>query len=233
MVLYQGYTNGYLINVAYLVSFQMFGSVVAGQLIEYAKIQHKGGDLKVLHDFLVDTGNKINIVGIQESQISNEMRVKLNKSLVSKSFFNILIKIMIKTKQLLKGSNNNVPAPNNRWPEIMSSFMVAYNNRLFFNQALFGGNKNSYDKVREGRQICYEEKNIEPVSFVIDRSSVLYDKNASVDALVSMRCDISPLGECVMSICEKINMKDIAPHVKVILIGAEANNDFIEGTKPI
>ena len=111
--------------------------------------------------------------------------------------------------------------------------MVAYNNRLFFNQALFGGNKNDYDKAREGRQIFYEQKRIAPVSFVIDRNSVLYNKNASVDALVSMKCDVSPLGECVMSICENINIKDIALHVKVILIGAEARNDFIDGTKPI
>ena len=76
----------------------MFGSVVAGQLIDYAKLQYKGGDLKVLHDFFVDTGNKINLVAIHEKQIPNEMRGKLNKSLVSKPFFNILIKIMIKTK---------------------------------------------------------------------------------------------------------------------------------------
>lgn len=47
----------------------MYGSIKAGEMIKHCAIQYKGGDLKILHDFFVDIGNKINIVGVKESEI--------------------------------------------------------------------------------------------------------------------------------------------------------------------
>ena len=46
--------NNCLMNVAYLVSFLMFGSMVSGQFVNYCKLKYKkGGDLRVVHDFLL------------------------------------------------------------------------------------------------------------------------------------------------------------------------------------
>ena len=53
-------------NVAYLVAFFMFGSMVSGAIVNYCKLKFKkGGDLKVVHDFLLDLGDKINITVIK------------------------------------------------------------------------------------------------------------------------------------------------------------------------
>jgi len=80
--------------------------------------------------------------------------------------------------------------------------MSSYSNRIFFNQSLFGGNKNNYEKALEGVSINYEKKEGgSNISFVIDWSSLLSNKDKHVDALISLRCDISPLEECVMSVC--------------------------------
>ena len=45
-----------------MIAFQTYGLVVAGPMINYAKQQFKGGDLKVIHDFLLEIGKKIDIV---------------------------------------------------------------------------------------------------------------------------------------------------------------------------
>ena len=44
----------------------MFGSAIPGQFVNYCKLKYKkGGDLRVVHDFLLDIGDKINIVAIK------------------------------------------------------------------------------------------------------------------------------------------------------------------------
>jgi hypothetical protein len=134
-----------LMNMAYLVAFQMFGTVAASTIIKYLKGQQfKGGDLKVIHDFLVDIGSRINIVAIPEKQIAAEMNAKCSTSVKAQPFFRLLIKIMAKTRQLLVANNNNIPAPGNRWDDILTIFMAAYKNKTYFNQSLFGGNKFYY-----------------------------------------------------------------------------------------
>ena len=149
--------NNCLMNVAYLVSFLMFGSMVSGQFVNYCKLKYKkGGDLRVVHDFLLEIGEKINLVAVKENQIYYEMNQKCSYDLKGKPFFNLLVKIMVKTKQLLTANNNNVPAPSSQWDLIMEIFKGAYKNRLFFNRSLFGGNKTKYEKIRSKVEFNYE-----------------------------------------------------------------------------
>lgn len=61
-----------------------------------------------------------------------------------KPWFNILVKILIKTKQLLVASSNNLLAPSNKWNDILAILVSVYRNKLFFNQSVFGGNKKKY-----------------------------------------------------------------------------------------
>ena len=131
------------------------------------------------------------------------MFTKCSPELKGKAFFNILVKIMIKTKQLLTANSNNIPAPSSQWDLIMTIFKASYQNRLFFNRSLFGGNKTKYEKIRGGVKFNYEEKNEDlAVTFAIDHSSLLYNKaGASVPVLMALNSNISPLGECILSLC--------------------------------
>lgn len=71
------------------------------------------------------------------------MRVKC-KSLTDKPWYNLLVRIMVKTKQLLRADGNNMSAPSNRWDDIVDIFTEVYKNKIFFNQSLFGGSKTNF-----------------------------------------------------------------------------------------
>lgn len=161
------------------------------------------------------------------------MKMKCSPELKSKGFFNVLIKIMVKAKQLLAANNSNVPAPNNKWDDIMKIFMADYKSRLFFNRSLFGGNKTKYEKIRGGVEFNYDDKNEDSnVTFSIDRSSLLYNKVGAAlpPTIISMNSNISPLGECVLSLCEEVK-DNITTRVRVSLSGSTCKNDFFEGQK--
>jgi len=53
MALFGGLENSCLVNICYLVAFQMFGALAAGSFIQHCKGLYKGGDIKVVHDFLI------------------------------------------------------------------------------------------------------------------------------------------------------------------------------------
>mgnify|MGYP000666357745 CR=1 FL=1 len=146
MALYDALGENCFINMAYLVAFQMYGTVVAGKFVDYCKKnQFKGGDIQIIHDFLVSVGNTINLVAIHDvRQVRQEMMMKCNQTLKGQPWFNLLIKIMKQTKQILVSCNNNVPAPASRWDTILNIFMTSYKNKIFFNQSLFGGKKKNF-----------------------------------------------------------------------------------------
>jgi hypothetical protein len=54
---------------------------------------------------------------------------------------------MMKAKQLLKTCINNVPSSN--WEDVVTHLLMAYRNKVFFNQSIFGGNKANYEKIRK------------------------------------------------------------------------------------
>lgn len=51
--LYQANYKNCLVNMIYLVSFFMMGINASTQIINYIRTQYKGGDLKIIHDFLI------------------------------------------------------------------------------------------------------------------------------------------------------------------------------------
>lgn len=59
-------------------------------------------------------------------------------------WYNILVKIMKKTKELLVANKDNMAAPANQWDTILKIFIQCYSNKIFFNQSLFGGSKNLF-----------------------------------------------------------------------------------------
>jgi len=98
--------KNFLVNMIYIISFQMYGIVVSEAMINYCKKLYKGGDIKVVHDFLIDIGNRINLITINPLQIAHELKNQC-RSLIEKPWFRILTKIMIKAKDLLKTSSTN------------------------------------------------------------------------------------------------------------------------------
>lgn len=100
-----------LINMIYLVSFFMMGSVATADILTYLKGQYKGSDLKIIHDFLIDIAGKINLPFIEATQIMPEL--KKNCSLISqKPWIRILFRVFCKARQLLKSCSNYVPSIN-------------------------------------------------------------------------------------------------------------------------
>ncbi len=53
----------------------------------------------------------------------------------------------MRVKQLFRNCNNSVPSTD--WNEVVKALVTAYSNKVFFNQSLFGGNKNTFDKLRK------------------------------------------------------------------------------------
>lgn len=65
---------------------------------------------------------------------------------------------MKKTKELLKANKDNMAAPVNEWETILKIFLRSYSNSIFFNQSLFGGCKNLFEKLRNHAEFNYEDK---------------------------------------------------------------------------
>lgn len=63
-----------LINMAYLVCFQMFGSIVANKFISFCKLRYKGGDLKSVHDFLIQVGDIIDLERTPKKIIPDKLK---------------------------------------------------------------------------------------------------------------------------------------------------------------
>lgn len=76
---------------------------------------------------------------------------------MSHSWFNLLIRIMVKVRQLSKRNSNNLPAPVSQWGDILNIFKNCYSNKVFFNQSLFGGNKKQYEKIHLKESFNYDE----------------------------------------------------------------------------
>jgi hypothetical protein len=129
------------------------GMPIASGLLDYLKPLSKGSDLKVIHDFLIETGEKINLRYIESTQILVEL--KKNCPLIyGKPWCRILFRVLSKANQLLKKCINYVPSTN--WNDIMNTLLSCYRNKVFFNQSLFGGNKSLYEKYRKEVTFDYE-----------------------------------------------------------------------------
>ena len=71
MALDNAASKNFLVNMIYIISFQMYGLIVCEGMIDYCKKLYKGGDIKVVHDFLIEIGNKIDIITINPLQIGH------------------------------------------------------------------------------------------------------------------------------------------------------------------
>ncbi len=105
--------------MAYIISFLKFAECSTEELIIYCKKRYNGGDLKAVHNFLLEIGNKINITHAKLSEIHEAIFLNYHH-LKDKSWFNIVVKIMCFSKQLLKNTSNFMIASPSRWDEILS-----------------------------------------------------------------------------------------------------------------
>jgi hypothetical protein len=69
------------------------------------------------------------------------------KILSDKPWFNVIVRVMKKAKDLLKLCPSNRTTSN--WPDILSTLITSYKSKIFFNQSIFGGNKRNYEKIRK------------------------------------------------------------------------------------
>jgi hypothetical protein len=63
-------------------------------------------------------------------------------------------RVIKKVKQLLKTCLDSVPSTD--WKTIIQILIHAYRNKLFFNQSIFGANKNMYEKLRSNTVFNFE-----------------------------------------------------------------------------
>jgi hypothetical protein len=175
----------------------MMGMPIASGLLDYLKSQYKGSDLKVIHDFLISTGEKINLRSIKSDQIFVEL--KKNCPLIyRKPWCRILFRVFSKANQLLKKCINYVPSTN--WSDIMNILLSCYRNKVFFNQSLFGGNKSLYEKYRKEVIFDYEsdlnDGKIDDSKkiYQLNHQSLIYNKGKALpNIILSMGCVVNPL----------------------------------------
>lgn len=80
---------------------------------------------------------------------------------------------------------------------IIGILLVCYRNKIFFNQSLFGGNKNLYEKCRVDAIFDYESKADEPSShhqniYQLNLQSFVYRKDNPPNIVLSMSCMVNP-----------------------------------------
>jgi len=144
--LYLASQNNCTVDMVYLVSFLMMGINRSGEILKDRKSQAKGGDLRTIHDFIASIAEKINLNTINPKQIKEKMRQNC-KDISNKPWFSVIVRVMKKAKDLLKICQSSVTISN--WAAMVSTLLSAYKNKIFFNQAVFGGNKLNYEKTRK------------------------------------------------------------------------------------
>lgn len=69
------------------------------------------------------------------------------------------------------------------------------------------------------------------MNFILDRASL--SKGSFPPAILSLNCTISPLGECILSLCEPIQHELIQQNISLSLRGFACDNQYLEGTPAI
>ena len=65
---------------------------------------------------------------------------------------------MVKAKQLMSASSSTLVASGSEWNKVLRIMTAAYQNKVFFNHSLFGGDKKLYEKVRGDLLLSYDEE---------------------------------------------------------------------------
>jgi len=73
-----------------------------------------------------------------------------------KPWFKTIYRVILRVKNLLKTCQNNIISTN--WKDVIDVISLTYRNKIFFNQSNFGGNKNTFEKTRDGFVFDFEEK---------------------------------------------------------------------------
>lgn len=179
----------------YLVSFFMMGVNALKDIIGYLKVQKQAkSDIRAIHDFLIEVGARIDLPHIEANEIKSELR-KNCPNIYSKSWGPLLSRVLGKACQLLKQCTNYVP--NTNWNKIIEILLICYRNKIFFNQSLFGGNKNFYEKCRPGVVFDYEKRVDEPSShnqniYQLNLQSFVYRKDNPPNIVLSISCMVNP-----------------------------------------
>jgi len=107
--LYQASLNNCTIDMVYLVSFLMLGINRSSEILKDLKSQAKGGDLRTIHDFVANIAEKIDLNTINNR---NQMKQKIKQNcshISNKPWFSVIVRVMMKAKELLKICENKIP----------------------------------------------------------------------------------------------------------------------------
>lgn len=173
----------------------MMGVNALKDIISSLKIQKQvKSDIRAIHDFLLEIGSKINLPHIDANEIKAELR-KNCPNVYKKPWGPLLCRVLGKACQLLKHCTNYVP--NTDWNKIIGILLLCYRNKIFFNQSIFGGNKNFYEKCRAYAVFDYEKKVDEPSShnqniYQLNLQSFVYRKDNPPNILLSISCMVNP-----------------------------------------
>ena len=123
-------------------------------MINYCS-KSKLGQIEKIHDFLIDIGKKIDIKNLDAKNVYSALMMHC-KHLASQKWFNILVKIMKKTNELLIYLDGRL---NPDFNVVLNIMIKSYRNKIFINQSIFGGNKKIYEKVTSSKTFNFDVEN--------------------------------------------------------------------------
>jgi hypothetical protein len=167
----------------------MVASNLSGEILKYIKTVHQGGDIKIIHDFIAKICQDISLHTLKENQILNTIKQNC-PNVANKSWLMTIYRVIKKVKQLYSTCSNFVPSTD--WKDITKILINAYRNKIFFNQSIFGANKNMFEKLRANTTFNFEQRQANKVIYKMDMNSALYKKDDLPKLILSLNSSISP-----------------------------------------
>jgi hypothetical protein len=72
-LLLEAINKKYLLNMILIATFQLVGIRCTKDILVYCQQRYKGGDIKIIHDFLLEVATKIALTSTAEVQIARKI----------------------------------------------------------------------------------------------------------------------------------------------------------------
>ena len=82
--------------------------------------------------------------------------------------------------------------PSIDWKAVRQVLVAAYSNKIFFNQSVFGGSTNQYEKIRSNTTFNFDVKVKDKTIYKLDKNSVYDTKKNPPKYILAFNCGISP-----------------------------------------
>lgn len=170
----------------------MMGMNIAGDILKYAKEVHKvQGDIRAIHEVIAGIMKDINIKNVTNVRSLVDEMTRNCKYIINRSWFKTIVRIIHKIITIKKHLAISVP-PSVDWAAVKKVLVSAYHIKIFFNQSIFGGSINQYEKVRQNTIFNFDIKQKEKAIYKLDKNSSYDAKINPPKYLMAFSCGISP-----------------------------------------